>query len=50
MTKYFFAISGIRNLVGLRGILSLINTDGWNAAVHPRKLQIIHQTLPSLLH
>ena len=46
----FFAISGIRNLVGLRGILSLINTDGWNAAVDPCKLQVIHQTLPSPLH
>ena len=50
MTKYLFAISGIRNLVGLRGILSLINADGWNAAVDPRKLQVIHQTLPSPLH
>ena len=46
MTKYFFAISRIRNLVGLRGILSLINADGWNAAMDPRKLQ----TLPSALH
>jgi len=46
MTKYFFAISRIRNLVGLRGILSLINADGWNAAVDPHKLQVSHQTLP----
>ena len=50
MTKYFFAISRIRNLVGLCGILSLINADGWNAAVDPRKLQVIYQTLPSPLH
>jgi len=40
MTKYLFAISRIRNLVGLRGILSLINTDGWNAVVDPCKLQV----------
>ena len=50
MTEYFFAISRIRNLVGLRGILSLINADGWNAAVDPHRLQVIHQTLPYLLH
>jgi len=50
MTIYFFAISRIRNLVGLCGILSLINADSWNAAVDPRKLQVIHLTLPSSLH
>jgi len=44
MTKYFFAISRIRNLVGLRGILSLINADGWNAAVDPCKLQVSHRS------
>jgi len=49
MTTYFFAISRIRNLVGLRGILSLINADSWNAAVDQCKLQVIHQTLPSPL-
>jgi len=38
MAIYFFAISRIRNLVGLRGILSLINTDGWNAAMDPSEL------------
>ena len=50
MTKYFFAISRIRNLVGLHGILSPINANDWNAAVDPHKLQVIHQTLPSPLH
>jgi len=49
MTKYFFAISRIRSLVGLCGILSLINTDNWNAAVDLCKLQVIHHTLPSPL-
>ena len=46
MTKYFFSISKIRNLVGLHGILSLINADGWNVAMDPRKLQVIHQNPP----
>ena len=50
MTKYFFAISRTQSLVGLRGILSFINADGWNAVVDPHKLQVIHQTLPSPLH
>jgi len=50
MTKYFFAISGIRNLVGLCSILALIHADDWNAAMDPCKLQVIHQTFPSPLH
>ena len=43
--------SRILNLVGLRGILSLINTDGWNV-IHQTRLQVhvIHQTLPSPLY
>ena len=33
-----------RNLVGLRGIFSLVN---WNAAMDLRLGKVIHQTLPS---
>jgi len=38
--------SRIQNLVGLCGILSLINADGWNAAVDLHKLQLFFP-LPS---